>query len=204
MITFQKSLFLINKQIENVLEHIDKNPHQIAETVGALLEAKHIHTTGLGKSAHIAQKCADTLTSVSISSSFIDPVLAFHGDLGRLQKDSALLVFSKSGNTAELCDFTKELIRRGNTLIILINCAQNLESELSKFSHLEINLPIETEGNSLNHVPMASCVVMEMVIDAIISELIERKGITVEQYARNHPGGNIALLLKENDLLGVP
>ena len=201
MQTFQKSLFLINRQIENVLEYIEDNPHQIAEAIGALLDAKHIHTTGIGKAAYIAQKCADTLTSVGITSSFIDPINAFHGDMGKIAKDSVVLIFSKSGNTKEVYAFACELVKTGKCVLILITCSE--QSKITELCNIEIVLPIDTEGNSLDHVPMASCVVMEMVIDAIIAELIERKGITLEQYARNHPGGNIATLLKKDAMLDV-
>ena len=53
-------------------------------------------TAGIGKSGLIARKVAATLSSVGISSFFLNPSEANHGDLGQIQKKDLLLVFSYS------------------------------------------------------------------------------------------------------------
>jgi len=57
---------------------------------------------GIGKSGLISRKVSATLSSVGISSFFLNPGEANHGDLGQIDKRDLLLVFSYSGNTSEI------------------------------------------------------------------------------------------------------
>ena len=61
-----------------------------------------IITAGIGKSGLIARKVSATLSSVGISSFFLNPGEANHGDLGQIDKRDLLLIFSYSGNTSEI------------------------------------------------------------------------------------------------------
>ena len=58
--------------------------------------------SGVGKSGLIGRKISATLSSIGISSFFLNPSEANHGDLGQIDKKDILLVFSYSGNTVEL------------------------------------------------------------------------------------------------------
>jgi len=62
---------------------------------------------GIGKSGLIARKISATLSSVGISSFYLNPGEANHGDLGQIDKRDILLVFSYSGNTAEIINMLK-------------------------------------------------------------------------------------------------
>ena len=64
-------------------------------------------TAGIGKSGLIARKVSATLSSVGISSFYLNPGEANHGDLGQIDKRDVLLVFSYSGNTSEINNMLK-------------------------------------------------------------------------------------------------
>ena len=68
---------------------------------------------GIGKSGLIARKISATFSSVGIPSFFCDPAQALHGDMGQLEKKDILIIFSYSGNTAEL----NNMLRYANIIV---------------------------------------------------------------------------------------
>ena len=58
--------------------------------------------TGVGKSGHIGAKIAATLASTGTPSFFVNPLDAYHGDLGMFTSDDVVMAISYSGNTDEL------------------------------------------------------------------------------------------------------
>ena len=96
-----------------------------------------IITAGIGKSGIIAKKISSTLSSVGIPSFFLSPDYN-HGDLGQIEKKDILLIFSYSGNTAEL----NNLLKYGNRFNIkVIGVASKKDSSLLKASDLKILIP---------------------------------------------------------------
>ena len=90
---------------------------------------------GVGKSGLIARKVSATLSSVGISSFFLSPSEANHGDLGQIDKKDLLLVFSYSGNTTELTNILKYANRFN---IKIIGVASKPDSTLIKASDIKI------------------------------------------------------------------
>ena len=58
--------------------------------------------SGVGKSAHIAQKLAGTFNSTGAISCFLDPTQALHGDLGLCDEGDLAILLSNSGQSAEM------------------------------------------------------------------------------------------------------
>src|SRR5512147_748318 len=58
--------------------------------------------SGMGKSGHVAQKIAASLTSTGTAAHFLHPAEAMHGDVGVVFKTDLLLAISLSGETAEI------------------------------------------------------------------------------------------------------
>ncbi len=84
------------------------------KAVEAMHKAKgKVICSGVGKSGLIARKVSASLSSVGISSFFLDPNSAIHGDLGQIDKRDVLVVFSYSGNTSELTSLLKYANRFG-------------------------------------------------------------------------------------------
>ena len=67
------------------------------KAVEAIHKAKgKVVCSGVGKSGLIARKVSASLSSVGISSFFLDPNSAIHGDLGQIDRRDILVVFSYS------------------------------------------------------------------------------------------------------------
>ena len=72
---------------------------------------------GIGKSGHVSQKIAATLSSTGTASFFIHPTEAAHGDMGMIGKDDMVLLFSNSGETQEIISILPALKRTAKKLI---------------------------------------------------------------------------------------
>ena len=78
------------------------------KAVDAILNCKgKIIFAGIGKSGLIARKISATFSSVGLPSFFCDPAQALHGDMGQIEKKDILVIFSYSGNTAELTNMLR-------------------------------------------------------------------------------------------------
>jgi len=159
-----------------------------------------IIVTGVGKSFHIGQKIAATLTSTGAPASVLHPSEAMHGDLGLLQASDAVLALSYSGESDELVNLLPIIKRTGVRIVAL---AGDLQSTLAKHSDIVLDASIEREACPFNLVPTASTTVALAIGDALAIALLDARGLTREEYASFHPGGAIgrALLLKVDDIM---
>src|SRR6185437_6941070 len=74
-----------------------------AQVVAATIAAGNkLIFTGVGKSAHIAQKLTGTFNSTGASSCFLDATQALHGDLGLCNDGDLALMLSNTGQTEEI------------------------------------------------------------------------------------------------------
>ncbi|CAI0386145.1 unnamed protein product [Linum tenue] len=100
-----------------------------------------IFFSGVGKSGFVANKISQTLVSLGIRASFLNPVDALHGDIGALSSLDVLVLFSKSGNTDELlrlvpCARAKAIqMVFGDTVAIALMGARNLTKEEYATNH---------------------------------------------------------------------
>ena len=93
---------------------------------------------GVGKSGLIARKISATLSSIGISSFFLNPSEANHGDLGQIDKRDVLLVFSYSGNTSEISN----MLRYANRFNIkILGISSKKDSILIKASDVPLIIP---------------------------------------------------------------
>ena len=159
-----------------------------------------IIVTGVGKSFHIGQKIAATLTSTGAPANVLHPSEAMHGDLGLLQAEDAVLALSYSGESDELVNLLPILKRTGVRIVALTGA---LDSTLAKHSDVVLDASVEREACPFNLVPTASTTVALAIGDALAIALLEARGLTREEYATFHPGGAIgrALLLKVDDIM---
>ena len=72
---------------------------------------------GVGKSGHIGQKIAATLSSTGTASIFIHPTEAAHGDMGLINKKDIVLLISNSGETDEIINILPSLKRHSKKLL---------------------------------------------------------------------------------------
>src|ERR1041384_4699608 len=97
----------------------------------AIAGGRKIIFTGVGKSAHIAQKLTGTFNSTGVSSCFLDATQALHGDLGLCAEGDLSLLLSNSGQTEEIIRLVPILKRLGVRLVAFTG---NPGSDLAKNS----------------------------------------------------------------------
>jgi arabinose-5-phosphate isomerase len=156
-------------------------------------QGTRIITSGMGKAGQIAHTFATTLCSTGISSSFIHPSEAQHGDLGIIQPGDIIFVFSNSGKTDEiiqLVDLIQNNLEYENLIVgIFGNSSHYFEvkcAETIQFGPVEEVCP-------LGLTPTTSTTCMSVICDMIVAGLIEKRGFTKEQYSKLHHGGYLNL-----------
>ena len=152
---------------------------------------------GVGKSGIIARKISATLSSVGVSSFFLNPSEANHGDLGQIDKRDMLLIFSYSGNTSEILNMLKYANRFN---IKIVGVSSKVDSLLLKASDIKILLPKVKEADPNNLVPTSSTSLQLLFGDCLAICLMNKIKFTKEKFKIYHPGGNIGqtlLLVKD-------
>ena len=160
----------------------------------------HIILIGIGKSGFIANKIASTLASTGSPAFFIHATEASHGDLGMIASDDVAVLLSNSGETVEVTKLLPILKRRGVTTIALCG---NPDSTLANNVDVCLDLSVPEEACPLNLAPTASTTVSLVMGDALALALLDARGFTSEEFARNHPGGRLGrrLLLQVDDIM---
>ncbi len=149
---------------------------------------------GIGKSGHVARKLAATLSSTGTPSFFVHPGEASHGDLGMVTSADIVLLLSNSGENSELSDLI-HYCRRHNIMLIAIT--SNSGSALAKHSDIVLLLPRIPEACPNGLAPTTSTTMMIALGDALAVALLEKMGLTKEQYKAFHPGGKLGQKLKK-------
>ena len=179
-------------------ERIDDN---FLRAVQLLKECKgKVVVTGVGKSGHIGSKIAATLASTGTPAFFLNPLDAYHGDLGMLATGDVLLAISYSGATEELLRFLP-LIQDKH--IPIIGLSGNPNSLLAKYADVHLSIAVEREADPLNLVPTSSTTVTLALGDALACALIEAAHFQPTDFAMLHPGGDLGrkLLAKVEDVM---
>lgn len=156
--------------------------------------------TGVGKSGHIGAKIAATLASTGTPSFFVNPLDAFHGDLGMITSDDIVLAISNSGQTDELLRFIPFMKERN---IPLIGMSGNNRSLLAEYSDCHLNIAVKREACPLNLAPTSSTTATLAMGDALACALIKIKNFQPKDFAQYHPGGSLGrrLLTKVRDVM---
>lgn len=156
--------------------------------------------SGVGKSAHIAQKLVGTFNSTGVSSCFLDATQALHGDLGLCEEGDLAILLSNSGQTQEVLRLIPLLKRFGLPIVALTS---NPDSELAKDADHILLYRVPKEACPLSLAPTASTTAALALGDALAMVLLESRGFTRDDFARLHPAGNLGtvLLLKVSDIM---
>jgi arabinose-5-phosphate isomerase len=157
-----------------------------------------IFVGGVGKNRIIGEKMAATLTSLSIRTVYFSAFEIPHGDLGLILKNQVVIVFSKSGNTAELLEAFNQCGERGAKLVAITCNKENKLKELTdKYDGIHIGLSCELEADKFSIVPSCSSTLFISVADAIGIAASDRLNLTKEQFYANHKGGSLGARLKK-------
>jgi len=148
----------------------------------------HIIICGMGKSGLVGRKISSTLASTGTPSIFLHPAEAIHGDLGKVQRNSIVLLISYSGETGEIIALIPALKRLEVTIIALTGVK---ESTLASKSDIILDTSVDREACPLNLAPTTSTMITMVLGDALAVSLMEVKNFKQEDFALTHPGGSL-------------
>jgi arabinose-5-phosphate isomerase len=155
---------------------------------------------GIGKSGVIAQKIAQTMTSVGTVAISVHPTDAMHGGLGVVGVGDVVIVLSNSGETDELIAILPSLEKRS---VSIISITGNVDSTIASRSAAVLDASVDKEACPLNLAPTASTTVALALGDALAMSIMEARGLGPEHFADNHPAGRLGkrLTLAVRDLM---
>ena len=158
----------------------------------------HIIVCGMGKSGLVGRKISSTLASTGTPSIFLHPAEAIHGDLGKVQRNSIVLLISYSGETGEIIALIPALRRLDVTLVALTGVK---DSTLALKADIVLDTSVDREACPLNLAPTTSTMITMVLGDALAVSLMELKNFKQEDFALTHPGGSLGkrLLSKVKD-----
>jgi len=156
--------------------------------------------TGIGKSAHIANKLVGTFNSTGLSTCFLDATQALHGDLGVCNDGDLVFLLSNSGQSDEILRLLPGFRRLGLTTVAFTS---NPASDLAKNSDLQLIYAVPREACPLRLAPTASTTAALALGDALAMVLLDERGLTRDDFAKFHPAGNLGrvLLLRVKDIM---
>jgi len=159
--------------------------------------------TGMGKSGHVGQKIAASLTSTGTAAHFLHPAEGVHGDVGVVHRGDLLLAISASGETEEILSLLLAVKHIGVPVVAI---TANEGGSLARQAEVVLALGDAQEADPHNLVPTTSTTLTLALGDALTVALMEARGFTPEDYAVFHPHGMLGkrLTLQVGHLLRGP
>jgi arabinose-5-phosphate isomerase len=200
--TYQQVIDLLKLEADSInrtAKILDKN--SVEKACELLLNCKgKVVVTGVGKSAIIANKIADTMTSTGTVAVFVHSSDALHGSLGVISREDVVIALSNSGETDELLAILPSLKHRQVAIISIVG---NLNSTLARQSDVVLDSSVDQEACPLNLAPTTSTTVALSIGDALAMTISMQKNWTEEDFAANHPAGRLGkrLTIKVADLM---
>ncbi len=174
------------KALQELIPQLDEN---FEKAVSMMLGCKgKVILTGVGKSGHIGQKIAATMSSTGTPAFFVNPLDAFHGDLGSISRNDVVLAISNSGNTDELLRIIPVLLQMN---VPIIGMAKDDKSLLAKYSDIFLTVKVSKEACPLNLAPTSSTTAQLAMGDALAVALMKARDFKKNDFAQFHPGGQL-------------
>ena len=188
-------------ELQRLSERLDESFLSAIKLLKEAVDLKgKIVVLGVGKSGHVGEKIAATLTSTGAPAVVLNSLNALHGDLGVITDGDVILTLSYSGETEELIRILPSLARFDVKKIALTG---GRDSTLAKASDVVIDVSVTQEACPHNLAPTSSTTVMLALGDALAMVLLEKRGFSREDFARFHPAGQLgrSLLLRVRDIM---
>jgi len=169
-------------------EEINDSFNHAVEIILGSAPSSRVIVSGIGKAGIIAQKISATLSSLGISSFFMHPTEALHGDLGKITKQDIALLLSNSGETHEILNL---VIHLKKLAVSIISITKSDETPLGRNSDVVLSLGELKEVGPFNLAPTTSTLAMLSLGDALCMSLAKARGFSKEAFSVFHPGGNL-------------
>lgn len=179
----------------------DVDRQSIEQALAVILaRAGKVILSGVGKSGYVARKMAASLNSTGTPAVFVHAADAGHGDLGVIETDDVVLLVSHSGQSDEILTLLPHLQSRQLPIVAIVG---NRRSALGRAASVAIVVPVADEACPLNLAPHASSAVAQAICDGIVSAIMQARGFTAADFARNHPAGSLGkrLTLRVRDIM---
>ena len=168
----------------------------LAKKIIEINKKNKIYFSGVGKSGNNALHLCSLLKSINVSCFYLNCLESIHGDIGTIKKGDLLIFFSRSGITKEIISITDYLMDK-ECYLYGICCSE--KSEFEKKFHKTFVIPHlkEIKVNDIDKVPTNSCMSQLIFSNILVSKMITFGNIDIENYEKNHPGGDIGLSMKK-------
>ena len=188
-------------ELQRLRQRLGESFVRAVDLIKAAVEARgKVIVLGVGKSGHIGEKIAATLTSTGSPAVVLNSLNALHGDLGVVADGDVVLALSYSGETEELLRILPAIARFQVGVIAMCGAA---DSTLAQNCDVFLDINVEQEACPLNLAPTSSTTVMLALGDALAMVLLEARGFQKEDFAKFHPGGMVSrsLLLRVHQIM---
>lgn len=166
----------------------------VEESLKTIEGGHKIVVSGLGKNVPVCDKFVGTMNSLGQPATFMNTNTAVHGDIGMVNSGDLVIILTKSGETAESVYLESLLEKRGCTIWLLSFVEKSTLTE--KLGPRCLILDLANEGDQWNIVPNNSTTVNLIVLQGLAMEIVRRRGVTLADFKKNHPGGHIGVQLK--------
>ena len=198
----EKILFEVKRTFTEEIDALKRTLEIIGDeytdAVSCISKANKIIVSGVGKSGIIAKKIAATFSSVGISSVFLHPVEALHGDIGIVQKGDVAILLSKSGSTDEIVKLVPYLKMHSAKIISIVG---NPNSFLAHNADVFLDASVIKEACPFNLAPTSSSTLALVIGDALAVAVMMENKVSIESFSRLHPlgqiGRNITVRIKD-------
>lgn len=188
---FEENLEIIKKSVTSL--DLEKFEKLVSDSISAMENGNKIIVSGLGKNVPVCDKFVGTMNSLGQAAAFMNTNSAVHGDLGVVHDGDIVIVLTKSGATAESV-YLVDLLEKRDCSIWLLTFEK--KSVLGERLSNVISLHLEGEGDEWNIVPNNSTTVNLIVLQGLAMEIARRRGVSLSDFKKNHPGGHIGEQLK--------
>lgn len=193
----------LKDEAQAILDLVPRMGDDFEQAVDLILNCHgKLIVTGVGKSGHIGSKIAATMASTGTPSFYLNPLDAYHGDLGMIAEGDVVMAISYSGNTDELLRFIPLILERN---IPIIGVSGNPDSLLARYSQCHLNIAVSHEADPLNLAPTSSTTATLAMGDALACALVKIRNFKAMDFAKFHPGGSLGkrLLSKVRDFMAT-
>jgi arabinose-5-phosphate isomerase len=199
----RRTFDLESAAIRATFDHLD--PAAFTKACDLLLSTTgRVVVSGVGKSGHVANKIASTLSSTGTPAFFLHPSEAAHGDMGMIRSEDVMIMLSKSGASDELFMLLPALLRIGIPIVAITCATQSKLTEAAEQSG-GVSLIVTCDEEACPHdlAPTASTTASLVLGDALSVALLEARQFSTTDFARLHPAGALGrrLTLKVCDLM---
>ena len=162
-----------------------------------------LHISATGPTVYVAKKVSQTLASVNVSSAFLQPIDALHGDVGNVKEGDTVLLLGDE-DSEELMKLIPVLrLKKIYLVVIAAESAKSLRA-LSDLA-LVIGLKeISTDDTCFTESLLRRIDIYALIVlDTLVVRMMHGMKLSKTEYAENHPSGKIGkhLLLRVSQVL---